>query len=65
MKSLVIFFLFFFPYVICNAQSDCTNDTTMYLVAYNYIINDSTNQGKSISQIRLLIWIDFGFQKIS
>lgn len=58
MKSLVIFFLFFFPYVICNAQSDCTNDTTMYLVAYNYIINDSTNQGKSISVSDSIIDLD-------
>ena len=58
MKSIVIFFLFFFPYVICNAQSDCTNDTTMYLVAYNYIINDSTNQGKSISVSDSIIDLD-------
>ena len=58
MKSFVIFFLFFFPYVICNAQSDCTNDTTMYLVAYNYIINDSTNQGKSISVSDSIIDLD-------
>lgn len=64
MKSLVIIPLFFFSYMICNAQNNCKNDTIMYLVAYNYIINDSINQEKSISVSDSIIDLDrFWFSK--
>lgn len=64
MKSLVIITLFFFPYMVCNAQNGCKNDTIMYLAAYNYIINDSINQRKSISVSDSIIDLDrFWFSK--
>lgn len=49
MKNIFFFILccFYFCTVI-NGQSNCDQDSTKFLIAYNYIINDSINQGKDL-----------------
>ncbi|WP_148373315.1 hypothetical protein [Bacteroides bouchesdurhonensis] len=64
MKSLMINIFFIFFCMICNAQNNCRNDSIMYLIAYNYIVNDSINYGKSISVADSIIDLDrFWFSK--
>lgn len=48
MKKYIILFLIFYWNTI-YAQSDYKQDSTAYLAAYNYIINDSTNNGWNIN----------------
>ena len=49
MKNIFFFILccFYFCTVI-NRQSNCDQNSTKFLVTYNYIINDSVNKGKSL-----------------
>ncbi len=38
----------FFSFTGIKAQIDCGQDSAKYIAAYNFIINDSINRGKSI-----------------
>lgn len=40
------------------AQTDCGQDTIMYSMAYNYIINDSVNQNKKIEVSDSIVDLD-------
>ena len=51
----VLFTLF---YAISMAQTNCSQDSTRYLDAYNYIIQESANQEKTIEVSDSIVDLD-------
>lgn len=47
MKKLFFLLLVFYSQTI-YAQSNCAQDSILYLIAYNYIVSDSINKGETI-----------------
>lgn len=64
MKTILISILFFINYIGIKAQSDCDQDSIMYIAAYNYVANDSINRGKNIVVSDSIVDLDrFWFSK--
>lgn len=58
MKNIVIIVLFTLLSAISMAQTNCSQGSVMYLTAYNYIIRDSVNQGKTIAVSDSIVDLD-------
>jgi len=58
MKKIIISFFFICSCTYLFAQDFCTNDSTKYLNAYKYIVDDSINQGKNINVSDTIVDLD-------
>lgn len=58
MKNKLFFLIYLCSYFTANAQFYNNLDSDRYLMAYNYIINDSINQGKIIAVSDSIIDLD-------
>jgi hypothetical protein len=58
MKNIVIIVLFSLLHTISVAQTNCSQDSVIYLAAYNYIFQDSVNQGKTITVSDSIVDLD-------
>ena len=57
MKEILILIMFF-SFTGIKAQIDCGQDSAKYIIAYNFIINDSINQEKSIAVSDSIVDLD-------
>jgi hypothetical protein len=59
MKAFNIFCGFFLLYCTTSvSQNDCNFDSTIYIAAYNHILNDSINKNKNIAVCDSIIDLD-------
>lgn len=57
MKKIILILFISYSKII-YAQSDCTQDSVLYMIAYNYIVNDSINKGKTITVSDSIVDLD-------
>ena len=62
MKNIIFYVLllicFFYNCFVIHSQSNCDQDSVKYLIAYNYIINDSVNKENKMTVCDSIVDLD-------